>query len=59
MKKRKLEKLAFSKKTISNLRCDAVKGKGPTTIPWVCNGLSINCGISLQLTCPNRGCQMN
>ncbi|MEM6721278.1 MAG: hypothetical protein AAF611_18265 [Bacteroidota bacterium] len=59
MKKRKLEKLQFSRKTISNLRCEVVKGKGLTAIEWQCDGLSILCDQSLKLTCPNRGCQMN
>ncbi len=58
MKKRTLEKLQFSKKTISNLRCTVVKG-GISGLDWQCDKLSITCNPSLQLTCPNRGCQMN
>ncbi|MEM6720970.1 MAG: hypothetical protein AAF611_16690 [Bacteroidota bacterium] len=59
MKKRKLEKLQFSRETISNLRCETIKGRGRTFIAWQCDRLSILCNPSLQLTCPNRGCQMN
>ncbi|AXG69160.1 hypothetical protein KORDIASMS9_01379 [Kordia sp. SMS9] len=58
MKKKTLEKLQFSKKTISNLRCTVVKG-GASALEWQCDQLSITCDPSFKFSCPNRGCQMN